>query len=257
MTYNGMQLWLHMPLRKIRYRWSMTKKDMACVIDPLLRPNLHLRGRGRRVVVLDPGHGGRDRGARGWRAVEEKRVVLDVARRARVHLANEGLKVYLTRDGDRSLSLEERCRKAARWGADIFVSIHMNSSKTAGATGIETYVLAAPEYQSTNAARPERGHPMVYPGHTYEEANAILGYFVQRGLLDKLKGSDRGLRRAKFIVLKNAPCPAALAECGFVSNKREAEKMLSRHYRESIALGIVKGVLDYVEAVKRAEGGMQ
>ena len=253
MSFNGMQLWLHMPTTRVRHRWSIAAKDMAFVIDPLLRPGVYLKGRRCKVVVLDPGHGGQDRGASGWRAVEEKRVNLDVAKRARVLLANEGMTVYLTRDGDRYVNLDERCRMAARWGADVFVSIHMNSSRSASASGVETYVLASPGYPPTNASRIERVPSTPAPGNRHEEANAVLGCYLHKGLLDCLKQPDRGLRRARFVVLKEAPCPAALVECGFVSNRREAELMLQTSHRESIARGISDGVLNYLNAIRRAD----
>ncbi len=250
--FNGMRLWLHGPTTKIRRKWSLTETDMATAVDPLLRPDVHLRNQGYRVVILDPGHGGKDRGARGRRGVEEKRAVLDVAKRARVHLANAGLKVYLTRDGDRSLTLGERCRKAARWGGNLFVSIHLNSSTTAGAKGIETYVLTAPGYPPTNGKARKRAGKTHLPGHRFAEANTILGYHLHRNLLDRTGNSDRGLRRAGFYVLKNAPCPATLIEMGFLSNKAEEEKVLEASYREKLAQAITKGILDYVDAVKRA-----
>jgi len=204
------------------------------------------------VVVLDPGHGGKDRGARGRRGVEEKRVVLDVAKRTRVHLANAGLKVYLTRDGDRSLTLDERCRKAARWGGDLFVSIHLNSSTTAGATGVETYALTAPGYSPTNGKPNKRSTKTHHPGHRFAEGNTILSYHLHKNLLDRTGSSDRGLRRAGFYVLKNAPCPATLIEMGFVSNKAEEERILKADYRENLAQAVTRGILDYVDAVKRA-----
>lgn len=250
--FNGLQVWLHLPTTRVRYRWSIAARDVAVVIDPLLRPGLYLKGRGCRVVVLDPGHGGQDRGASGWRGVEEKRVVLDVCRRARTLLANEGFKVYLTREGDRYLTLEERCRLAAAWRGDVFVSVHLNASRSAASCGVETYVLAAAGYPSTNASQPARTPGVAAPGNRHDEANTILGAFLQKELARQLRAPDRGLRRARFLVLKEAPCPAALVEGGFVSNRAEAERMLDAAYRETLAKAIADGVLNYARAVRRA-----
>lgn len=252
MQFNDMLLWLHMPLAKVRGRWAVAEVDVYKSIDPLLRPDAYLPPRGRRVVVLDPGHGGQDRGARGNRAVEEKRVVLDVAKRARVHLANAGLKVYLTRETDRYLKLEDRCNKAARWGADVFVSIHLNSARSSSPKGIETYVLASAGYPVT-ADTGGKTSRVAYPGNQFDTANVVLGACLQKGLLAKVGGQDRGLRRARFVVLKNAPCPAGLVECGFLSNAYEEALMISPEHREKIALAIAKGIIDYVNAVKRAQ----
>jgi N-acetylmuramoyl-L-alanine amidase len=251
-TINGMTLWLHGPLRKIRRHWSLSEVDVQASIDPLLRPQIYLNDLGSRVVVLDPGHGGKDRGARGHRAVEEKRVVLDVAKRARAHLANAGLKVYLTRDVDRQIPLRERTQKAAAWNADIFVSIHCNASATAGAEGIETYVVTSSGHPSTNARNQSRPEAVSHRGNKYETANTILGYYLQRSLLRHMEAKDRGLRRARFLVLREAPCPAALVELGFLSNRREEELFLAADYREKAARALANGIIDYVSAVKRA-----
>ncbi len=250
---NGVTVWLHSPVMKIRGKWVVSESDVRKVIDPILRPSAWLASRGRQVVVLDPGHGFQDRGASGRHGVEEKRVVLDIARRARVHLANAGLKVYMTRESDRFIELEDRSEKSGKWGAQIFVSIHLNSAASAAPKGIETYVLAAPGYPPTAASAGSRVDRVTFPGNRFDQSSTILGYSLQRALLEKTKSEDRGLRRARFVVLKNAPCPAALVECGFLSNPSEEAKMLTNEHREKIALAISKGILDYVNAVKKAQ----
>jgi N-acetylmuramoyl-L-alanine amidase len=251
-SFNGTMIWLLSPMLKYRGKWMITENDAKTIIDPLMRPYAYIGARGYRVVVLDPGHGGPDSGARGRRGVEEKRVVLDVAARARVHLANAGLKVYLTRETDRFIELDERGIKSARWGADAFVSIHLNSAPSSAPKGLETYVLSNVGYPSTSAAARSRGDKITYPGNRFEHSNTVLGYFMQKALLEKAKGADRGLRRARFLVLRNAPCPAALVECGFLSNNGEEKSMLDAAHREAIALSISKGILDYFNAVKKA-----
>ena len=114
---NGTLAWLHEPMDLVKGRWVIRAVDVRKVIDPIVRPEAYLTKAGYRVVVLDPGHGGQDNGAQGRQGVQEKRVVLDIARRVQIHLVNAGLKVYLTRDGDRFVELEERCRLAKSWGA--------------------------------------------------------------------------------------------------------------------------------------------
>lgn len=256
MWMNGMLIWLHMPTVKSRLHWAVNKEDMDSTLDPLLRPNLHLRGQGARVVVLDPGHGGNDRGARGARGVEEKKVVLDIAERTRALLANAGIKVYLTRSGDRALGLAERPFRANQWNADVFVSIHLNASTTAGASGIETYVLAAPGYPSTNAKVGSRTARISYKGNTRNGANMILGYMLQKNLLLKTKAEDRGLRRSRFAVLKNINCAAALIECGFLSNAREEWLFRTDDYLDKIAQAVAQGIIEYLGAVERAKVSM-
>ncbi len=248
--FNHTMVWLHAPVVRRVSGWSLATRDADGVLDPLLRRSRHLTGCGYRVVVLDPGHGGRDRGARGRRGVEEKRVVLDIARRTRLILANAGLKVYLTREGDRFIPLSDRCRRAARWKADLFVSIHANASTKPGAHGVETYVLAGAGFPPTNAGRSLRTRSAGYPGNRWDGANTILGYCLQRNLVAQSGGGDRGLRRARFLVLREAPCPAALVECGYLSNRVEESRLNTQTFRSRIALGIAHGILDYVGSVQ-------
>lgn len=253
---NGMMIWLHMPIVKSRLHWAMSKEDMDSTLDPLLRPNLHLHGEGSRIIVLDPGHGGDDRGACGARGLEEKRAVMDLAERTRVHLANAGIKVYLTRSGDRALSLVERPFRANQWNADVFVSIHLNASATASASGVETYVLAAPGYPSTNAKEGLRTAKVSYRGNAHNGANMILAYMLQKNLLAKTGAEDRGIRRARFAVLKDINCPAALVECGFLSNAREEWLFRTDDYLNKVSQALAQGIIEYLGFVERAKVSM-
>ena len=246
---NGTLLWLHEPMAQARGRWAVREVDATRVIDPLLRPERYLGKVGSRVVVIDPGHGGPDAGARGARGVEEKRVVLDIARRLRAHLVAAGVKVYMTRESDRFIELDERARRAGRWGGDAFISIHLNSAGNSSAAGTESYVLAAAGYESTAGGFSN----LSQPGNRFEAANAVLGYQVQKAITTKVASTDRGVRRSRFLVLKEAPCPAVLVECGFVSNRKEEERLLTEEYRESLALGLARGTLNYLNLVKRAK----
>ena len=246
---NGTLVWLHQPMSLVRGRWAVREVDVSRVLDPLMRPERHLGKAGSRVVVIDPGHGGPDAGARGARGVEEKRVVLDIARRLRAHLVAAGVKVYMTRESDRFIELDERARRAGRWGGDAFISIHLNSAGNSSAAGTESYVLAAAGYESTAGGFSN----LSQPGNRYEAANAVLGYQVQKAITTRVASTDRGVRRSRFLVLKEAPCPAVLVECGFVSNRKEEERLLTEEYRESLALGMARGTLNYLNLVKRAK----
>lgn len=248
---NGVTVWLHAPLRSFHGSWLMSRSDMEHTIDPILRPTYHLRGASFKTIVLDPGHGGHDPGAVGRRRVEEKRVVFDVARRLRVLLVNAGHRALLTRDGDRYVTLEDRTKKARKWGADLFVSIHMNSSDSASAHGVETYVLSLPGYPSTNSKQ-KRVTPVSHSGNGHNAVNAVAGHLIQRELSRRTGAEDRGLRRARFQVLREAPCPAVLVEGGFVSNRTEENKMLEASYRQALAEGIANGIRELVSQAHRA-----
>ncbi len=246
---DGVLVWLHAPTVMVRNRWVVREVDARTVIDPLMRPARHLRGTGHRVVVIDPGHGGQDTGARGRRGIEEKRVVLDLARRLRAQLVNAGVRVYITRESDRFIELDERSRKAGRWGADLFVSIHLNSAASTTASGAETFVLAAAGYESTAGGLSNLNQP----GNRFEAANGVAAFQIQRAMTTRLGSTDRGVKRSRFLVLKNAPCPAVLVECAFVSNPEEEQKLLNEAFREAMAESLARGVLNYLNLVRRAQ----
>jgi N-acetylmuramoyl-L-alanine amidase len=246
---NGMLIWLNGPVVKNGGKWSITKADAEKTIDPLLRSANAPASRGSFTVVLDPGHGGNDTGAVGRRKVYEKKVVLDISKRIRKKLTASGVVVKLTREDDSFLSLSARPAIAKRLGADVFVSIHVNSAHNSSASGIETFVLPLAGFPSTAGNNNSRA----YPGNKHDEANTLLGYYVQKQLLERTESTDRGVGRARFDVLRDAPCPSILVECGFVSNKREEEKMLTAEYRDNMAEGIAKGILAYIRQVAPAK----
>lgn len=250
---NGIHVWLHAPLQKIDHRWAITQTDMSTFVDPVLRTYAHLAAHDDRVVLLDPGHGGHDPGAVGRSGLQEKDVALAIARRVRANLAQQGLRVYMTRDSDRFVELSERCQVADRRRADIFVSIHLNSAHNGDAHGLESYVLTAPGYASAQAAPEARVRQVHYTGNGHDGANTSLAFAIQKSLVQQTGATDRGLRHARFLVLKHAPCPAALVECGFLSNSRDESLLRNHAYVEEIGQGIAQGILAYFDAVRRAK----
>jgi len=252
---NDYTIWLNAPVRRVWRKWAITETDLLHIVDPLMASYAHLTNVGHRVVVLDPGHGGKDSGASGLNGLEEKDLVLDIARRVRVHLANAGLQVRMTRDNDRFIELEERSMKAANWKADLFVSIHVNASRNRSASGLETYILPAPGFPSTSTAADEPVEAVVHRGNRYDGANFVLGYALQKAMLQRVVAIDRGVKLARFVVLREAPCPAALVECGFISNQRESREMAGPAYRDDMGAAIAAGILQYVRAVEQAKGG--
>ena len=248
---NGGQVWLHAPITKVRGLWSISDADAQYVVDPLVRPSAYLGARGARTVVLDPGHGAKDPGAISRTGYREKDLALDIALRAKAHLAAAGINVVMTRDTDRFWELEDRPFLAARGGGDAFVSIHLNTASTRTVQGVETFVTAAENYPPTAAAKLVGRYPAV-PNNRFNHSNMALGNQIQRSVVNITRAQDRGVKRARFIVLRDSAMPAALVECGFLSNPQEEQRISTTSYRETLALGIAQGILNYFALVNRA-----
>jgi N-acetylmuramoyl-L-alanine amidase len=215
-----------------------------------------------RRVVIDPGHGGKDPGAIGRGRVVEKDVVLRISRQLRRRLEAQGLEVFLTRDGDRYLTLEERAAFANRLGADLFVSIHANASRNRASHGVESYLLDTRyDRQTARVAARENG---VTVGQLNEVqrilASLRLGYNeryaaplaqkVQAALIERLRRDHAGTRnlgvkRGPFLVLFMADMPAVLVEVGFVTHPKEARRLGTKAFAQSAADGIAEGILAY------------
>jgi len=173
-------------------------------------------------VVIDPGHGGHDRGAnRSY--YFEKHLALDVAFRLQKYLKTRGLKTTLTRGRDTFIPLEKRSATANRVSDSVFVSIHFNSARNSGANGIETF------YNKSSS----RGF-----------ANYVHGSIVRN-----TRSGNRGVKRARFIVLRSSKRPAVLVECGFLTNSKERTRCLDPTYRQRLAEGIGAGIIAYRKAV--------
>lgn len=166
------------------------------------------------TVVVDAGHGGIDKGARGTYQTVEKQLALDTAKRVERGLRAKGFRVIMTRRGDYFVPLPQRAAISNRQWNAIFVSIHYNDAPGSAPNGTETYY-----YNS-------RSYPLA--------AN------IQREL--SRFSNNRGVKRARFHVLRNNAKPAALVECGFLSSPYEARKILSSGYRQRIADAIARGV---------------
>lgn len=249
-TYNGVQFWLLDAATQSGKNAAISKNDYQCSLNPLLRPQSYLKTAGHKIVVLDPGHGGIDGGAKGTTGILEKNVTLDIAKRVKTYLVKQGHTVHLTRTKDKYLSLEGRSAFAKAKKADVFVSIHLNSSSNAKAKGVESYALTPKGSSSTNGSSKKVVDSC--PGHPHGEAGVVLAYVLQKNMLKRSGREDRGVRRASFAVLKNAPCPSALVECGFLSNPTEEKGFKSDSQKEQVAKAVAAGIGNYLGYVKRA-----
>ena len=209
------------------------------------------------LVVLDPGHGGDDQGAKGPSGELEKDVTLAVARATAARLQASGITVRLTRDGDDAVPLVDRTALANRLQAAVFLSIHANASPARGARGAETYYMsvdasdpqAAQAAARENASAPPDAVQLILwdLAHVANLNNsARLARTVQERL-DALQGiKDRGIRQAPFVVLTGATMPAALVEVGFLSNPEDASRLLSPDSQGRIAGALADAVVEYL-----------
>ncbi len=248
---NGVMVWLHHPCRKSSAGWGIQEVDFKTGFDPILRSYAYVPKKQPRLVVLDPGHGGKDTGASGQNKVLEKQVVLDISNRVKKLLEAKGIPVRLTRTGDTYPTLDQRNAYADKVGADLFISIHADGAGSSSAHGVETFITTAAGCDSSNHYG-QPGDKSAQRNNQFDPANAILGFSIQSNLVKMSKRSDRGLRRARFSVIKKASCPSALVECGFLTNPAEESLLNSSSYRENVARGISNGILGYFTLVKRA-----
>jgi len=216
-TFNKVNIWLNSPITRRWGSWRICQADIDRTVWPLLNPDKALASEKYNVVVLDPGHGGNDNGAQSRAGLKEKTITLDLARKVRLILLQHRIDVRLTRNADRQLGLDERIDMANRWESSIFISIHLNAADSSAPSGIETHILPPVGWPSTAKSRAGVYDRVVYTGNHHDRANIVLGYLLQRSLLKYADGEDRGVRRSRFVVLKNISCPAALLECGFLS----------------------------------------
>jgi N-acetylmuramoyl-L-alanine amidase len=202
-------------------------------------------------ILLDPGHGGRDPGFQNKALrLDEKHLTLETARRVATHLRAAGLEVALTRDRDVFLDLKDRSAMAGRTRADLFVSIHFNAAAATSAAGVETFCLTPAGQHSTHDTG-NRGSTRAEPGNRFDALNIRAAYAVQRSLVTTLRSTDRGVKRARFSVLTDLPCPGILVEAAFLSNRAEAIRLSQESHREQVARAIADGILAYAAGLPR------
>lgn len=254
-AFNGIRLFLGDAVLARERAIHLSRLDAEWLLAPLLRPATFAgQARPVRTIVIDAGHGGQDTGTRNPRLkLDEKGFALDVAQRLAALLTKEGYRVVMTRDDDTFVPLAERAEIAKRAGADLFVSIHFNAVASAPAVrGTETYIVTPQFQRSTDSTGPSDSDKQRQPGNSHDPWNTVLGYQVHRQLLAKLGTFDRGLKRARFAVLRLAECPAVLVEAGYLSNDAEAEKIATPAYRTAIAEAVADGIASYAAIVVEA-----
>lgn len=221
--------------------------------------------RGIRTVVIDPGHGGAEVGAKGPGGTLEKDVTLAIGRKLRSALANGlGVQTFLTRDKDQEVALDDRTAFANNYKADLFVSIHANASAARGARGSEVYFLSyqASDEESRRLASSEGGE--IVPGTAgaagtsdlalilwdmaqaeHLEESSALATRINEELAEVTGSQGRGIKQAPFRVLVGAGMPAVLVEIAFISNAEEEKLLRSDDYQNKVTAALARGIARY------------
>jgi N-acetylmuramoyl-L-alanine amidase len=248
MRWKGARYWLSHAVRQSEGVTLIPKVDLLKTFDPLLRPNAEIPKRPVLGVVVDPGHGGGDYGTRAARGLSEKTANLDVAKRLVRMLEQAGIPSVLTRTKDRYVDHGVRAALADNRPGYVFVSLHFNEDSKRETAGWETYCLSPQYAPSTSSGGTLRGDEReVWPGNEFDHHNFLLTQAIHRSAVAAMTNapSDRGLKRARFKVLRLARAPSVLVEGGFMSNPREAALMKTEAYREQVARWVLEGILAY------------
>jgi N-acetylmuramoyl-L-alanine amidase len=223
-------------------------------------------------VVIDAGHGGNDPGAIGRTGLKEKAVNLDIAKRLSALLKQEGVQTVMTRSTDKFIPLPVRVNIANHSGAELFVSIHSNASRTRSLNGFEVYYVAPSVSDSKRAYYSTRNATLDLKNaefassapdlkaiiwdmiYTNSRAESIeLSHSICRSIDNDLNVKILGVKSARFLVLKGINMPGVLVETGFVSNYGEEKLLRSNAYRQQIAESILEGIRDYSQGLALAE----
>jgi len=243
-TVNDVKFTLSLPVREREEGVLVARSDWQHVLDPVLRPWFLRKAQPFDTVIIDPGHGGQDPGARSGRR-PEKAYALDLARSLRKELEERGLKVRMTRTEDVFVSLFERVRIANETENAVFISLHFNHGKNGGPGGIETLALAAGENASgdgtVSTARPEV--------HRRDAETVALAAAVHAASVSRTGAGDRGIRRVRFRVLRGIDHPAILLDGGFLSDAQELVRVDTGDDRRKLAGGIADGIAKYRRAL--------
>jgi N-acetylmuramoyl-L-alanine amidase len=231
-----------------------------------------------KTVVIDPGHGGKDPGALSRYGTKEKNIVLDIAKRLKRNLEKEGLTVYLTRNRDKFIPLYKRPSFANDKNADLFVSLHANASRYSRARGFEVYYLSEATDDNARALAAAENASIKFEEKVAEETDVSshknptawdlllseyrreskeIAYYIYNMTAERLGMRKRGVKGARFVVLKGAIMPAVLVEVGFLTNRREETNLKKTSFRGKIA-GLLSGsILAYKREYERTNGWSQ
>jgi N-acetylmuramoyl-L-alanine amidase len=223
-------------------------------------------------IVLDPGHGGKDQGARAY-GLREKDINLKVAKKIRDKLRANGINALMTRETDRFVSLQQRAQMANRSNTDLFISVHANASPSRTPDGFEVFYLSealddgARAVQILENSSLQYEENFIFPNKNSKDPtvwdlvltenrkeSAELARLISKNIQYSRLTPSRGVKTAQFHVLKWTDKPSILLELGFLTNYREAKKLGDSKYQDRMATQITKGILEYKELYERTNG---
>ena len=217
-----------------------------------------------KTIVIDPGHGGKDPGAVGYRGTKEKDIALDVAKRLEKKLSkNMNVKIIMTREEDIFLRLSERTKIANESNGNLFISIHTNAAEDRRASGFETFLIGPNKNEAAVRVAARENAVLELEGKTgknltnedliqatiaqsaFASKSEQFASMVQKEIKKRVQSKDRGVKQAGFYVLMGASMPNVLVELGFISNPSEEKKLRSPQYRDQLATAIYRAVEQY------------
>ncbi|HEY3664219.1 MAG TPA: N-acetylmuramoyl-L-alanine amidase [Chthoniobacterales bacterium] len=242
---NGVRSWLCFPVMEKDGRYLVSRVDLAKTLEPQLRPQMITNLGQFKTVILDPGHGGYDRGAVSGYGYE-KDFALDVARDLKPLLEAKGLNVKMTRDSDVFVPLELRARIANATKDAIFVSIHFNATDSnPAANGFEIFSLTPRGAPSTADDALALRFMNMEAGSPVDAPSLALSMSVYHSVLGHFSEFDRGIKRARFAVLRLTKIPAILVEGGFLTERGESRLIAQSTWRAKLAQSIATGIISY------------
>jgi N-acetylmuramoyl-L-alanine amidase len=253
----GLRVFLGDPVIEHGGEFFISRADYEYHILPRLRPDLcGPPPRQPHVIVIDAGHGGIDHGTENPKlGTMEKTYTLDVALQLRPLLEKAGYTVKMIRVSDVTVPKENRAGMANDLGADLFVSIHFNSTfpntKTAGVEVMEFPWRMQRSTDSWSPGRKDDAESGNAPVNAFAAWNTVLGSLLHRHLLDALHNGDRGEKFEHLAVLRGLSCPGILVEPAFLSNEKEGPSLATPAYRDAIASAIFAGIQDYADMIRR------
>jgi N-acetylmuramoyl-L-alanine amidase len=242
MLINGVRNWLSYPVFVHDGKVVVSRIDLAKTLEPQLRPGMIQNLARVQTVVLDPGHGGFDKGAISPYGYE-KEYALDVARQLRPLLQAKGFRVIMTRESDVFVPLELRAHIANNTRDSIFVSLHFNATDhDPAATGFEIYSLTPRGAPSTYEDNLTLAAINIQNGSPIDTASVELSSCIYHSLLGHIGEFDRGIKRARFAVLRLTKVPAVLVEGGFLTERGESRQIANPEWRKKLADAICIGI---------------